>query len=293
MKSVYVIIIITLVLSGCSKRVESISGSPKQPSKPATPTVTSKPTTLPSSGEKNKPSGCKVSTPPAHLGVDSFYKKYCDANGIPILSSEKVSDRALQRVAAQARLMLVSNPAVVEAMRKGSTKIAIMSSKEVTTDIPEHSDLNKVFPGANWDTRARGLGATAVRPVSSAAEENILCYPNDPYRGEDIFIHEFAHTMHIMGIQKIDVSFPSRLKATYDSAMAKGLWKKTYAASNDFEYWAEGVQSWFNVNLESVPPNGIHNHVNTRAELKAYDAGLYKLIAEYFSEASIPSCNKK
>ena len=45
------------------------------------------------------------------------------------------------------------------------------------TDIPEHASL-----GSWWDTRARRLGATLERPVSTAAEENLLCYSNDPYQ---------------------------------------------------------------------------------------------------------------
>lgn len=65
--------------------------------------------------------------------------------------------------------------------------------------------------------------------------------------------------------------------------MAKGLWAKTYAAKNAGEYWAEGLQSWFDANLQADPPNGIHDHVNTRAELEAYDPALARLIAETFA----------
>ena len=46
------------------------------------------------------------------------------------------------------------------------------------------------------------------------------------------------------------------------------LWANTYAATNEQEYWAEGVQSYFDTNIEAIPSNGIHNHVNTRAELR-------------------------
>ena len=37
-------------------------------------------------------------------------------------------------------------------------------------------------------------------------------------------------------------------KKTYDSAMLAGLWKGKYASVNHHEYWAEGVQSWFDKN---------------------------------------------
>ena len=48
------------------------------------------------------------------------------------------------------------------------------------------------------------------------------------------------------------------------------------------EYFAEGVQDWFNVNAEMDHPDGKHNYVNTREELKERDPGLYDLLAEYF-----------
>lgn len=235
-------------------------------------------------------SPCTPVSPPATLGLDPFYEKYCDANGIPVLSSSEVPDEAIQWVRFQALEMLKIRPLVAAEMVDRGTRIAIMADTEVTTDIPEHRDLNTAFPGIDWDARARGLGATPARPASSAAEENILCYPGDVYVGENIFIHEFAHSIEKMGLQFVDSTFVSRLQATYDAAMASGLWVDTYAATNRDEYWAEGVQSWFDANLERDPPDGIHNAVNTRAELASYDPGLYQLILEVLPEESIALC---
>ena len=45
---------------------------------------------------------------------------------------------------------------------------------------------------------------------------------------------------------------------------------------------AEGTQGFFNVNAERDPPNGVHNYVNTRLELEAYDITLYNMIVEVF-----------
>ena len=50
--------------------------------------------------------------------------------------------------------------------------------------------------------------------------------------------------------------------------MSEGLWKTKYAAVNSREYFAEGVQSWFNNNR---PPDHDHNHVDTRKELIEYE----------------------
>ena len=64
--------------------------------------------------------------------------------------------------------------------------------------------------------------------------------------------------------------------------MAKELWKDTYAASNYSEYWAEGVQSYYDCNN---PPNrGVHNDINTREKLAKYDPALFELIDDTFKQ---------
>ncbi|MES2763633.1 MAG: hypothetical protein V4677_15570, partial [Bacteroidota bacterium] len=64
--------------------------------------------------------------------------------------------------------------------------------------------------------------------------------------------------------------------------ITNGLWKNTYAISDFNEYWAEGVQDYFNTNLQAIPTDGIHNSINTREELKKYDPLLFKFISQYF-----------
>ena len=77
-----------------------------------------------------------------------------------------------------------------------------------------------------------------------------------------------------MGMPDVDPTFDSKLQRAFESAANNGLWKGTYAETNRDEYWAEGVQSWFDDNREN---DALHNHVNTRAELKAYDPQLATL----------------
>jgi cyclophilin family peptidyl-prolyl cis-trans isomerase len=136
-------------------------------------------------------------------------------------------------------------------------------------------------PKVFWDRRARGLGATLRSPVVSCAEENLLCHPNDPYSTENILIHEFAHALHGTAGAAMGADFDQRLQAAYENAMATGLFKGTYAGSNASEYWAEAVQGWFDDNREN---DALHNHVNTRAELKEYDPQLAKLVAEVLGD---------
>lgn len=222
-----------------------------------------------------------VTTPPESLSRDGFYKKYVSANGYPIISSEKVNDYALKEVAYLIDLMLAKRPDVREAMIKSGSRMIVMAHDEYTTDIPEHQHLS---PKEFWDARARGLGGSRHDPVCSCAEENVLGYKGDPYSTESIVIHEFAHNIHYRGMVEIDETFDDRLKETYRLAMEKKLWQGKYASTNHAEYFAEGVQSWFDNNR---PPDHDHNHVDTRAELKEYDPGLARICEEVFGDTEL------
>ena len=217
---------------------------------------------------------------PKHLDLPGFYKKSTNVNGFPIVSSGKVSDYALKEAAFLVEQMIGHRQDIIDNLIRRNCRLVVMAHDEFTTQVPEHS---KMSPAKFWDRRARGLGSSRTDPVASCAEENLLCYPGDPYNTENIMIHEFAHVIHLNGIYDVDTTFDKRLAAAYEAAMAKGLWKSKYAANNKAEYWAEGVQSWFNTNR---PPDHDHNHVDTREELKAYDPGLAKLVGEIFGDTA-------
>jgi hypothetical protein len=207
-----------------------------------------------------------------------FYVRAIDADGLPVVGSAKVSDAALREAAFLIDRMLRGRDDIRRAMAARKVRFTVMAPEEMTTDVPEHSDLK---PKDYWDRRARGLGATAARPSVSCGEENLLQLKGDPYATENILIHEFAHAIHEMGLSTVDRTFDRRLRAAYEAAMKEGLWKEKYAATNRQEYWAEGVQSWFDTNRHD---DHDHNHVDTREELVEYDPRLAALIGEVFVE---------
>ena len=57
--------------------------------------------------------------------------------------------------------------------------------------------------------------------------------------------------------------------------------KPTYWALNAAEYWAEGVQAWYDTCRTN---DHDHNHIHARDQLKAYDAELAKLIADVLGD---------
>ena len=57
--------------------------------------------------------------------------------------------------------------------------------------------------------------------------------------------------------------------------------KQCYAGVNRAEYWAEGVQDWFDTNRTM---DHDHNHIHTRDQLKSYDPELCKLLADVLGD---------
>jgi hypothetical protein len=209
------------------------------------------------------------------LNLDPFYQKYLDLAGVPLLSSEKVSDKALVEAAYLIRQMLSNREDVLKEMVKNRVRFVVMAPTEMTTDVPEQRNMT---PKEYWDRRARGLGGR----ITSCGEENLLNLKGDRYRNENILIHEFSHAIHRFGLGGLDRKFDGRLRETYKAAIDQRLWNDTYAATNHEEYWAEGVQSYFDCNN---PPNrGVHNGVNTREKLKEYDPRLFELIDDSFKK---------
>lgn len=222
----------------------------------------------------------KVQPVPTNLrqqfSLSPFYTRCVIVDGFPIVASDQPSDAAMLEAAWLIRKMLKERKDILKALTSRRTRFTVMSVDELTTDVPEHSDLT---PKDYWNRRARGLGATRVRPSVSCGEENLIGHPGDPYSTENILIHEFAHAIHEMALNHIDPKFDARLETIYKAAMDAGLWKDVYAATNHREYWAEGVQSYFDTNRA---PDHDHNHVDTRDELREYDQRLFKLIDEVF-----------
>ncbi|MEZ5964826.1 MAG: hypothetical protein R3F56_13355 [Planctomycetota bacterium] len=234
----------------------------------------------------------QVTRPPSAARVPAFYAKFVSAEGYPIVASAGVSDYALLEAAYLVNAMLAQRPDVRAAMIASGSRLCILGHDQFTTDLPEFAWLAQKaspdLPGFSgkdyWDARARGTGGSETDPYCSCGEENLLGYRGDPYATECILIHEFAHNIHLRGLVRIDETFDPRVRAAFQAAVGKGLWKGTYAATNHHEYFAEGVQSWFDNNRHD---DHDHNHVDTRVELIEYDSGLADLCREVFGDTEL------
>jgi hypothetical protein len=241
----------------------------------------------PSADAREDRSGCVIGPVPESLPFHPFYEKYCDAGWIPIISSINVSDLALQQAYYIVTNMLAPVTDMRDHLVAHGAYFSVIGIDEELTDLPEYANLEGTF----LDHMVRGLPGSPDNPITSSAEENLLCLPGDANHGESIAVREFALTMAGMAIAADFEALIEEFTGLYESAAREGLWYETNAIISIDAYWAEGVQSYFSTNLESDPPDGAHNHVNTREELAEYDPHLYDFIAGFFNDYEwTPTC---
>ena len=221
-------------------------------------------------------------------GKHEFYRKIIVTNQIAVVGSHRVEDRSLEQAIAALEGMIMDRQVWWGFLVEGEASVAVMSASETMDDIPEYRPPND-SAGGDWAASIRSHPASAEIPVTTIGEENLLCAALDANIGESVLVHELAHTLHDLVISKIDPNFDSDLSSVFQQARADGLWANTLANTNYREYWAEGVQSWFDANQHEQP--GLHNHVNTRAELAEYDPRLRDLLGQWFGDGEwTPTC---
>lgn len=239
-----------------------------------------------------------VTAPPADVVArfkldTSYYKKYADANGYPILGSAKVSDAALAIVRDQVNYMLGSRPDIRDTMIAHGGRIVVMAETEYTMDVPEQrrwtvpkyldprltpqerahyyepGGLGSMSAPAYWNVRARGMGGT----LTTCAEENVRGFYGTRYWGTNICVHEFSHGIMGAGIGNADPKWFQAIVDAYKHAKAMCLRTAGGYAGNTFnEYWATGVE-WY-----------VGNGGRDRAGLAAEDPTLYELIGRLIPE---------
>lgn len=201
-----------------------------------------------------------------------FYKKYMNLKGVPVAAAGEVDDRALQRTYFIVDHLLAGRPDIIQCMASNGTRLIIIGKDQVYTDMPEYRHSPNP---AYQNERVRGTGGFNV---TSFGEENLLSLPIDRYDDESIGVHEFCHTVD-SALGRIDPTWRNRLRATYQHAVTNGLWRLSYAGSNQAEYWAEICQSYFDNNRVN---NWNHGPVHNREQLKVYDPVGYELVRTTF-----------
>jgi len=137
---------------------------------------------------------------------------------------------------------------------------------ERTTDAAARRNLRgrRTFDGRVWDD-VRGVGglraATGIEALDEAAAF-----------GFDTFAHEVAHQVHFFTFSPLE---RARLRALYKLAISEHRCLDYYAASNEAEYFGQGVEAYVSL---AKRPGSETTHGHTRWELKRVDPKLYAFI---------------
>jgi hypothetical protein len=189
--------------------------------------------------------------------TSTYYTQRISILGILIQGPESVAPQALLEAKKIVAMMLEHiRPDIRERLASKKASLAIIPRDQFVTSLPEFSYLSGRFDinGNPYDSfRIRGLGAKR-QPVTATSEENLLKLFNDPFRTEDITVHEFAHAIMNLGFAPDDVL---KINSLYRDALSKGKFRGSFAMSRVDEFWAELTQSFFSVNNEIGGPEQI------------------------------------
>jgi len=212
----------------------------------------------------------------------NFFSKQLDFHGIPIKAHQVVADEALyaayDRLALLFKNLLTKQPMVISNLVTRGAELHIIGRDQVTTDLPEwrHDKGKKLaeYNGLTRDERTRGMGGL----LTSCGEENLVKLEKDRYRGRDICLHEFSHSVLNNGCPR---EIKTRFAAQRTNSLAKGLWVKSYAGSNVDEFFAELTMWYFGTHGDlgmtgPKPKNG-------RDGLKEYDPEAFALMDDFYS----------
>jgi len=221
----------------------------------------------------NSVSVVKVVDPPE----SGFFAKRLDYDGIPIKAPTNVVDEALFAARERLSMMLSNLPSARASLRAAGAELHIIGREQVTTDLPEwRQDKGKPlaeYNGLTRDERTRGMGGL----LTSCAEENLLKLQKDRYRGRDICVHEFAHTILGFGVSN---AVREKVKRQYRRALDRGLWTESYAGSNYDEFFAE-LTMWYFGTHGDLHMKGAKPAVGSQG-LKAYDPEAFTLLDDFY-----------
>lgn len=223
---------------------------------------------------------------------EDFYRITCEQTGIIVVAADSVEPRALEAAADRMGAMLATQPAFAAAVAATIDQVSIIGADQRITALPEFEELYTTHPGTDWNRLGRSFPGSEEIPVAAGAEENLLCLDSDRYEGEDMFVRDFGWTIRRFGIAAVDPRLDRSIEDAYIRAIAADLWRNTIAEVNSDQYWAEGVQSFFDANNEERDEDDqVHNQIDTRDELRVYDPLLYELLVEVFGETEWrPEC---
>lgn len=227
-----------------------------------------------------------VSAVPASFGIDGYYRKFLNAGGVPIVSSNAVTDRTLRRARQIVLRMVKARPDILLSMIQYRAYVAIVGQNETAATLPVVSDM---MEGASGTLRSFAPAIPSAR-VTLAAEENLLELAGDTAGlGENTLIREFAKAMYTQGIVGTDASLTASIDARLAQARTLPIYAGSGAINDARSYWAESLLAYFGAKRSVTSANVLGHEIRTRSELQSHDPGMHALLVAAVGEESMPA----
>ena len=186
--------------------------------------------------------------PPRSLGLELFFQKYVDVDGIAVVAPSEAPDAKMNQAREIIGGVLVGRPDLLERLAANDARVEFFGY---------------------WGEAGGGADGWEAEVTQ-----------NDP--DCEHFLQEFADLVRrALEEQPDGEAFRSRLEDVYMAAMEEGLWRGGPASVGVEGYWAETVKYW----LWGVLPDSVAADGSGLAE---YDADVALLIGEVLGEASVP-----
>ena len=104
------------------------------------------------------------------------------------------------------------------------------------------------------DLPVRALGAVAAAPVSSAPEDNVLCYDQRPRHLDDLLLKSIAIGILNLAAARLSHHVRDELDDVYSHAMRSGWWADTNAARGPDSYFVSIYSCYWANSTKPVAP---------------------------------------
>lgn len=222
--------------------------------------------------------------------LDPFYTQSIDCGGIVVAGSSRVDPRTLERTCARIEEILEPLEAVRAYLVERHLLVAVWGYGEDATTLPEFSRYFWAMTGA---ASCSGAGASGIAtldgdpPYMQVSEESVHCM-DVPFVGAargDVVLHELAHVIHNHFIHDRDPALYARIEGIYRDSMRAGRWRDQYASTNMYEFFATGVERYF----DAMPP---FFEVTGRDDLLGYEPELSAIYEALLGARALPgSCS--
>lgn len=146
-------------------------------------------------------------------------------------AGDDVPDAAVKRACYVLRFLLADRQDLRQAYYKNFGRVGVIPHDSTIKTIPEYHTIADEFSAGT-----RGLGAIPMAPISTAGEENVLCYEEDN-ASDDLMIREIAQGILHLAAKSLDPGIAAHLKRLYQTAMESGWWDNTYAEHSPEAYF--------------------------------------------------------